>query len=103
MRISDWSSDVCSSDLVGFAFGGLAIQLLQQGKSGRMVALRDGNYCHVPAETLLQSQKSVDVSALYDVQNYRAKLMRVEGMRSDERRVGKEWVRTCRSRWWPYH
>src|SRR3546814_13760810 len=95
MRISDWSSDVCSSDLsggdisksatqrddigvgqrlareieahtgqgtvvqelaylmragepdamdrmVGFAFGGLAIQLLQQGKSGRMVALRDG-------------------------------------------------------------
>src|SRR3546814_2374476 len=44
--------------MVGFAFGGLAIQLLQQGKSGRMVALRDGNYCHVPAETLLQSQKS---------------------------------------------
>ncbi|API60427.1 phosphofructokinase [Tardibacter chloracetimidivorans] len=66
--------------MVGFAFGGLAIQLLQQGKSGRMVALRDGNYCHVPAETLLQSQKSVDVSALYDAQNYRAKLMRVEGM-----------------------
>src|SRR3546814_9420962 len=65
--------------MVGFAFGGLAIQLLQQGKSGRMVALRDGNYCHVPAETLLQSQKSVDVSALYDAQNYRAKLMRVEG------------------------
>src|SRR3546814_11031158 len=60
--------------MVGFAFGGLAIQLLQQGKSGRMVALRDGNYCHVPAETLLQSQKSVDVSALYDAQNYRAKL-----------------------------
>src|SRR3546814_1517646 len=47
--------------MVGFAFGGLAIQLLQQGKSGRMVALRDGNYCHVPAETLLPSQKSVDV------------------------------------------
>src|SRR3546814_11625626 len=23
--------------------------------------------------------------------------------RSEERRVGKEWVRTCRSRWWPYH
>src|SRR3546814_15533696 len=25
------------------------------------------------------------------------------GLRSDERRVGKEWVRTCRSRWSPYH
>src|SRR3546814_18932412 len=23
--------------------------------------------------------------------------------RSEERRVGKEWVSTCRSRWWPYH
>ena len=66
--------------MVGFAFGGLAIQLLQQGKHGRMVALRDGNYCHVPAETLLEGKKSVDVSALYDPANYRAKLMRVEGM-----------------------
>src|SRR3546814_5006938 len=25
------------------------------------------------------------------------------GCRSEERRVGKEWVSTCRSRWWPYH
>src|SRR3546814_12647880 len=24
-------------------------------------------------------------------------------LRSEERRVGKEWVSTCRSRWWPYH
>lgn len=66
--------------MVGFAFGGLAVQLLQQGKTGRMVALRDGNYCHVPAATLLEATKSVDVSALYDARNYRAKLMRVEGM-----------------------
>src|SRR3546814_13538653 len=28
---------------------------------------------------------------------------RVAGGRSEERRVGKEWVRTGRSRWWPYH
>src|SRR3546814_934305 len=27
---------------------------------------------------------------------------RISG-RSEERRVGKEWVSTCRSRWWPYH
>src|SRR3546814_16362827 len=25
------------------------------------------------------------------------------GIRSEERRVGKEWVSTCRSRWWPYN
>ena len=66
--------------MVGFAFGGLAIQLLKQGKHGRMVALKDGNYCHVPAETLLESQKSVDVTALYDPAHYRARLMHVEGM-----------------------
>src|SRR3546814_12588446 len=28
---------------------------------------------------------------------------RPEGGRSEERRVGQEWVRTCRSRWSPYH
>src|SRR3546814_11289925 len=27
----------------------------------------------------------------------------VDAGRSEERRVGKEWVSTCRSRWWPYH
>ncbi len=66
--------------MVGFAFGGLAIQLLQRGESGRMVALKGGNYCHVPAATLLEGQKSVDVSGLYDPAAYRARLMRVEGM-----------------------
>src|SRR3546814_19807818 len=85
--------------MVGFVFGGLAIQLLQQGKSGRMVALRDGNYCHVPAGTLLEGQKSVDVSALYDPTAYRDKLMR----RSEERREGKGCVSQCRTRWLQYH
>jgi 6-phosphofructokinase 1 len=40
----------------------------------------DGNYSHVPIDTLLQATKSVDVSGLYDRASYRAKLMRVEGM-----------------------
>jgi len=66
--------------MVGFAFGGLAIQLLQRGESGRMVTLSDGNYGHVPAGTLLEGRKSVDVSGLYDPSAYRARLMRVEGM-----------------------
>lgn len=66
--------------MVGFAFGGLAVQLLQRGETARMVALTDGNYCHVPNDTLLQGDKSVDVSALYDRASYRARLMRVEGM-----------------------
>ncbi|MGJ8536267.1 MAG: 6-phosphofructokinase [Parasphingopyxis sp.] len=66
--------------MVGFAFGGLAVQLLRDGKAGRMVALTDGNYCHVPIGTLLEQQKSVDIANLYDSKAYRAKLMRIEGM-----------------------
>ena len=66
--------------MVGFAFGGLAVQLLRDGRHGRMVALADGNYCHVPIGTLLEGRKSVDVGALYDPETFRAKLQRVEGM-----------------------
>lgn len=66
--------------MVGFAFGGLAVQLVERGEAGRMVTLTDGNYSHVPIDTLLHGKKSVDVSALYDRATYRARLMRVEGM-----------------------
>lgn len=66
--------------MVGFAFGGLAVQLLERGEGGRMVTLSDGKYDHVPIDTLLKGTKSVDVSALYDPACYRARLMRVEGM-----------------------
>ena len=66
--------------MVGFAFGGLAVQLIQSKRTGRMVTLTDGNYSHVPIDTLLTGKKSVDVSGLYDRAIYRAKLMRIEGM-----------------------
>jgi 6-phosphofructokinase 1 len=66
--------------MVGLAFGGLAVQLVARNEYGRMVALKDGNYSHVPIGTLEEGQKSVDVSGLYDPSLYRAKLMRVEGM-----------------------
>jgi ATP-dependent phosphofructokinase / diphosphate-dependent phosphofructokinase len=66
--------------MVGFAFGALAVQLLQRGEQGRMVALANGNYDHVPIDTLLHGTKVVDVDSLYDAKAYRARLMRVEGM-----------------------
>jgi 6-phosphofructokinase 1 len=66
--------------MVGFAFGGLAVQLLQRGETARMVTLTDGNYSHVAADTLLGGRKSVDVGGLYDPLTYRARLMRIEGM-----------------------
>jgi 6-phosphofructokinase 1 len=66
--------------MVGFAFGGLAVQLIEARETGRMVALKDGNYSHVPADTLLGGTKGVDVEALYDRAAYRAKLAHVNGM-----------------------
>jgi ATP-dependent phosphofructokinase / diphosphate-dependent phosphofructokinase len=66
--------------MVGFAFGGMAVQLIQAGETGRMLTLTDGKYHHVPADTLLHGIKSVDVDALYDPENYRPKLQRVAGM-----------------------
>ena len=66
--------------MVGFAFGGLAIRKIEAGETGRMPALRDGNYCSVPIDTLLGGTKSVDVAALYDPARYRPKLTHVEGM-----------------------
>jgi 6-phosphofructokinase 1 len=66
--------------MAGFAFGGLAVQLLARGETAAMVALTGGNYGHVPIDTLLGGVKTVDVAGLYDPAAYRARLMRVEGM-----------------------
>lgn len=66
--------------MVGFAFGGLAVQLIEEKRHGRMLALRNGAYTHVPADTLLSGTKIVDVDGLYDRRAYRAKLARIEGM-----------------------
>jgi ATP-dependent phosphofructokinase / diphosphate-dependent phosphofructokinase len=66
--------------MAGLAFGALAVQMLSRGETGRMVALRGGNYSHVPIDTLEQGSKFVDVASLYDTALYRAKLQRIEGM-----------------------
>ncbi|MET0376453.1 MAG: 6-phosphofructokinase [Rhizorhabdus sp.] len=66
--------------MVGFAFGGLAIRKIEAGEAGCMLALRGGNYCSVPIDTLLGGTKIVDVAALYDPKLYRPKLTHVEGM-----------------------
>ncbi len=66
--------------MVGSAFGGLAVQLIQSGRTGRMVTLTAGRYDHVSIDTLLGGTKTVDVASLYDTDAYRAKLMRIEGM-----------------------
>ncbi len=66
--------------MVGFAFGAYAVQLIEEGRTGRMVCLQDGNYNSVPAATVLEGTRRVSVPGLYDPLSYRASLLKVEGM-----------------------
>src|SRR3546814_11823528 len=98
MRISDWSSDVCSSDLIPMTRSGK--QPLQELHT--LWALFRLFRALRPALVHLVTIKPV----LYG--GIAARLARVPAMvsalsRSEERRVGKECVSTCRSRWSPYH
>src|SRR3546814_15214997 len=99
MRISDWSSDVCSSDLADAAAAAA-------GQRRREADVRHAQRFHQAGGVELVEiagpggriiGKAVDL------------LMADPGIgpgvhdRSEERRVGKECVSTCRSRWSPYH
>src|SRR3546814_3600065 len=76
MRISDWSSDVCSSDL-----------------NPDIPSGRDIVYLHGRSSTEREAGFALPLFGRANVRSYR----------SEERRVGKECVSTCRSRWSPYH
>src|SRR3546814_4461120 len=84
MRISDWGSDVCSSDLEW---------------ENKDTQLEDQENEYEDQETELEDQET-------ELENPETKLedeeIKLED-RSEERRVGKECVSTCRSRWSPYH
>src|SRR3546814_16468136 len=101
MRISDWSSDVCSSDL-----------LFHTNFKNKVVSFDSGQVDPInPARPLYVYDnidrvviKSVEVNGTLPIlpelllsANY------TFTDRSEERRVGKECVSTCRSRWSPYH
>src|SRR3546814_8174413 len=84
MRISDWSSDVCSSDL--FRHGGIAgLQHLGIKLGGDRLDIRRGQPAGEAVHGFAPGPETVGAG------------------RSEERRVGKECVSTCRSRWSPYH
>src|SRR3546814_2744009 len=87
MRISDWSSDVCSSDLSRTA--GIIESLKQDGAEAETLA-RAG----LPLDAYFSAAKLAWIVAHND---------EAQRLRSEERRVGKECVSTCRSRWSPYH
>src|SRR3546814_6858788 len=85
MRISDWSSDVCSSDLLSYR------------KPWFLKRLK-----------LLGETFAIDIPAYAVMSNHYHLVLHIDKARSDswrseERRVGKECVSTCSSRWSPYH
>src|SRR3546814_11904641 len=103
MRISDWSSDVCSSDLLPSAADSynsvimkISARLLLARASGLIVLALAGS-----GAALAQAAASQPPGALASVaQDYL--LDQLAGLRSEERRVGQECVSTCRSRVSPY-
>src|SRR3546814_10193948 len=95
MRISDWSSDVCSSDLcenideiAQRAMDAIAHDGVEGGPDGQ------GLVAPITEVSQGQAQDGVNGPGMDTPMK--------EG-RSAERRVGKECVSTCRSRWSPYH
>src|SRR3546814_1051873 len=86
MRISDWSSDVCSSDL--HLGQGLVAFFCRR-------SLAFGKRRHLPA--------LVSGLLFFWYRYARHRYLLAPLRRSEERRVGKECVSTCRSRWSPYH
>src|SRR3546814_19699192 len=101
MRISDWSSDVCSSDLGEMAVTALAVI----GAKHAQPADQHGHLGHRKAE----QRRAIEHHFLGFQRELLLAEIVAEGIglrlhhRSEERRVGKECVSTCRSRWSSYH
>lgn len=57
--------------MVALSYGTLAIQQLERGRNGVMVALQNGVYTTVLVDTCIQGVKRVDVPELYDTETYR--------------------------------
>src|SRR3546814_1969543 len=91
MRISDGSSDVCSSDLTL-----LTIQQILWRTVANDAADRDRiGYISAKNEIAQLAESLRERNRVLPEQPHR------EPQRSEERRVGKECVSTCRSRWSP--
>ncbi len=65
--------------MVALSYANLATDLIAQGRSGRMVALRDGKYTHIPLSTVISGIKRVDVDEMYDRERYRPKVASMLG------------------------
>src|SRR3546814_15755267 len=100
MRISDWSSDVCSSDLLRLRLRPDRVDVDERGQ--RIVLdYKTGVRKPAPWTGGRPEDPQLLMYALIEPQVSAVAFARLSA-RSEERRVGKECVRTCRSRWSPY-
>src|SRR3546814_14752788 len=103
MRISDWSSDVCSSDLVSVQGEVLNLLARLQDEIGLSILMVTHNLNvvrHVADRVaIMYLGRFVETGPTEDV----FRQPRHPYTRSEERRVGKECVSTCRSRWSTNH
>src|SRR3546814_10990332 len=101
MRISDWSSDVCSSDLswlTAVAIMRVRVSVPPPGGKGEMKVM--GAPPRLAAPAAAEHDTSAAAARIF----FRTSIVfLVYRYRSEERRVGKECVSTCRSRWAPYN
>src|SRR3546814_3202446 len=97
MRISDWSSDVCSSDLrVRRTVAGGGGKREEQDRSGAPQAAERIRFA--------QRRRGAEAEETRDgAQTGWQRWPPTGPLRSEERRVGKECVSKCSSRWSPYH
>src|SRR3546814_11133066 len=102
MRISDWSSDVCSSDLLIWGASCAMAGAIERAKAA---AIKVRFFMSSPSN----ERSGFPVANRFGLQaeietDYRKIVQSVKlSTRTEERRVGKECVSTCRSRWSPYH
>src|SRR3546814_11102732 len=93
MHISDWSSDVCSSDLLfievaDYDLGAFFRETLRLSGAEPARSTRDERNLACESVSHSSSSENAQLRELTSLQP-----------RSEERRVGKECVSTCRSRW----
>src|SRR3546814_19875245 len=99
MRISDWSSDVCSSDLSG---AGLEAAIRRDMASTIAAELDNAAFNGAGSSG---EPEGVLTNSTYNITSTAASATWAgfrSAVRSEERRVGKECVSTCRTRWSPY-
>jgi ATP-dependent phosphofructokinase / diphosphate-dependent phosphofructokinase len=60
--------------MVALNYAGMAIHLIYNQSTGRMVVLKNGQYTDVPINTITTGSKHVDVPELYDSEQYRPKI-----------------------------